>query len=174
MARIVLVLIVCTILMFIAVLRTPPQFVKAALSAHEGFTGGSVEDADEEEKLAAESASKTRGAARKLARRSGTVSSEPKVSTVPESAPEMPASNSSEPAGPYILGVATDETALYSLNSTNGTIVGVLRRGDIVEPQLEIKDAGQTWAFVNVAGRKMSGFVQKDNLERQRLGQTSQ
>jgi hypothetical protein len=43
-----------------------------------------------------------------------------------------------------------------------------------VEPQLEINDAGQTWAFVSVAGQKMSGFLQKDALERQRLRQTIQ
>ena len=177
MARVVLILVVCTILMFIVVLQTPPQFIKAALSGYVTFLDESPEDIEEEEtKPAAKPARKARATGTSPALRSVTVSSEPEVaSNTTQVQPEIPSSTPvPEQAGPYVLCVAADGTALYSLNSTDGAVVGVLRKGEIVEPQLEVNDAGQTWAFVNVAGQKMSGFLQKDSLERQRLSQTIQ
>ncbi len=177
MARIVLILVVCTILMFIVVLQTPPQFIKAALSGYVSFPDESPEDIEEgETKTAAKPARKARTTGTSPARRSVTVSSEPEVaSNTVQVQPEIPSGTSvPEQAGPYVFCVAADGTTLYSLNSTDGAVVGVLRKGEIVEPQLEINDAGQTWAFVNVAGQKMSGFLYKDSLERQRLRQTIQ
>jgi hypothetical protein len=177
MARVVLILVVCTFLMFIVVLQTPPQFVKAVLSGYVTFPDESPDDIEEEEtKPATKPARKASTTATSPARRSVTVSSEPEVaSKTTQVQPEIPSSTPvPEQAGPYVLRVAADGTALYSLNSTDGDVVGVLRKGEIVEPQLEINDSGQTWAFVNVAGQRMSGFLQKDSLERQRAGQTIQ
>jgi hypothetical protein len=176
MARIVLILVVCTILMFIVVLQTPPQFVRAALSGYVTFLDESPKDPEEEEKKpAAERARKARTTVTSPTRRSAPVPSKSEVAVnTSQAQPEAPPSSTPEQAGPYVFCVAADGTALYSLNSTDGAVVGVLRKGDIVEPQLEVNDAGQTWAFVSVAGQKMSGFLQKDSLERQRLRQAIQ
>ena len=164
MARIVLILVVCTAVMFFLVLQTPPKFIQQALDGFASLPGiSSPEEAEEEKEPEAKPAEKTRKPATTLARRTRTESPQPEAPAV------APVSSQPATLAPLVFSVATDETALYSLNSTDGPVVSVLRKGDIVEPQLEIRDAGQTWAYVNVAGRRTSGFLRKDDLERRRL-----
>ena len=171
MARIVLVLVICTAVMFFVVLQTPPKFIQDALDEFASFSNESPEDAKEAEAKDPEAkpAAKTRKAATNGARRATTATPVPEVAST-----TTPVSSPSEPIYPLVFSVVTDGTALYSLNSTEGQVVGVLRKGEIVEPQLEIKDAGQTWAYVSVSGQRVSGFLRKDSLERQRLVQTLQ
>ena len=165
MARIVLVLVIGTAGMFFFVLRTPPQFIRQAWSEFETLSGMHSEGGREEEEPEAKPMAKPRRAAARVSQRESAVSPERGVPSA------TPAIGAPARVYPRVLIVATDGTALYSLNSTDGKVVGVLSKGDVVEPQLEIKDASQTWAYVSVSGQRMSGFLRKDSLEQHRLEQ---
>jgi hypothetical protein len=170
MARIVLVLVVCSVLMFAIVLQTPPQFLKSAVSAYASFVGDPKTHAVKVEKPAVRS-----GKARRTSPRPSPVATPPENVTdaIAQAAPvPTPTRSSQHRVRPYVFCVASNGTELYSLNSANGPVVIVLQRGEIVEPQLEINDAGRTWAFVTVTGQNLSGFLRRDSLERQQFGQT--
>lgn len=174
MARVVLILIACSALMFVVVLQTPPQFVKSALSAYVNFPDDTAAPAEKEKERAARKTRTTTGASN--SRRKPEVSARPEVQRTAQTlqATTRAGDPSQHRVRPYVFSIVSDGTALYSLNSASGSVVSVLQKGEIVEPQLEINDAGQTWAFVNVAGQNISGFLRKDSLERQQLGQTTQ
>jgi len=157
--------------MFAFVLQTPPQFVKDALSAYVSFDNDTATSAGNEEKPSVRQGRKARPA-------------QPRpvpVASQPDNVPEVrvqeisfPTHSAQHTGHLYVFRVASDGTELYSLNSANGTVVGVLQKGDLVEPQLEINAAGQTWAFVNVTEHKISGFLPRNSFERQQLGQIIQ
>jgi hypothetical protein len=174
MARIVLILIVCSVLMFAVVLQTPPEFVKSALAIYGNFQHTTAPAEKEKPDNHREAIARKKLPVKNKAPRSAAIAPTEQVvseSVAPaEKAPVVPQHR------PLInvFSVAADGTALYSLNSTKGSIVRVLHKGDVVEPQLEINDAGQTWAFVHVAGENISGFLRRDSLERHQLHETIQ
>jgi hypothetical protein len=170
MARIVLILVVCSVLMFAVVLQTQPQFVKSALSAYTSFISDTTTPAEKEKKVPARQAAKTKPRSAAPSRETVTPAEKgPDTAALQE---VRPVDSSQHRRRPYVFRVASDGTELYSLNSANGSVVSVLRKGDIVEPQLEVNDAGRTWAFVNVTGQRVSGFLPRDSFERQQLAQT--
>jgi hypothetical protein len=48
----------------------------------------------------------------------------------------------------------------------SGPPISVLTNGEVVEPQYIINTAGQEWTYVNVADKKVSGFVRSEDLAR--------
>jgi hypothetical protein len=75
-----------------------------------------------------------------------------------------------------VFAISTEETNLYATNSADSALITVLRKGVIVEPQMEFVVGGQGWTLVKLSDRKLSGFVNSDVLQREqpvvlRLGQ---
>jgi hypothetical protein len=64
----------------------------------------------------------------------------------------------------HVLTTSTDSVALYSNNSTQGAVVGVLRRGTVVVPTLQVTDGTVNWILVRVPDLNLSGFIQIENL----------
>ena len=96
----------------------------------------------------------------------------PSVSQTPSSAVQLRAR---EPRLP-VFAVSTEETNLYATNSIDSPLITVLRKGVIVEPQMEFVVGGQGWTLVKTSDRRLTGFVNSDVLQREqpvvlRLGQ---
>jgi hypothetical protein len=68
---------------------------------------------------------------------------------------------------PSEFKVAMEGAELYSSNSPSGNIVRRLNRGDIVELQFKVNNAGPEWMYVNVANPKGSGFVRSEVVSKQ-------
>ena len=62
------------------------------------------------------------------------------------------------------LTISVDSVALYSINSTRGSILGLLRKGTVVVPSLQVMDGDVNWVLVRVPELNVSGFIQTENL----------
>jgi hypothetical protein len=86
-----------------------------------------------------------------------------RIAPAPQAAIPQPAPN---PFGPSDFKVATESAELYSSNSPNGNVVRKLKKGDLVELQFKVNNAGPEWMFVNVANPRGSGFVRSDMVSK--------
>ena len=64
--------------------------------------------------------------------------------------------------GPSDFQVASESAELYLSNSSNGGVVRTLSKGEVVELQFKVNNAGPEWMFVNVANPKGSGFLRSE------------
>ena len=158
MGRVILIMLACSVLMFAFAFQTQPQFIKELLSYHAESKGPSGFPATVQ-------LSKPEKAAVRVAEKSST--RDAKVPVVPETPPVVapPADASPRKSSP-VVKVASESATLYAQNSSKAQVVGVLQKGEIVQPQLEMTEGGERWAFVEVASQNLSGFVQTQNLER--------
>src|SRR6516225_3228221 len=62
------------------------------------------------------------------------------------------------------LTISVDSVALYSINSTRGSILGLLRKGTVVVPSLRVMDGDVNWVLVRVPELNVSGFIQTEKL----------
>ena len=157
MGRAILILIACSLVMSAYVFQTQPQLVKAMLSYLDDGSGNhnggtAAVQLSQPEKVPVRSAGKFRN---------------PTPPAVSDTPPVVePPADANKDSGPRVFKIASDSATLYALNSSTGPVVGVLHKGEIVEPKLEINEGGERWAFVEVAAQNISGFVQTANLER--------
>jgi hypothetical protein len=59
-----------------------------------------------------------------------------------------------------------DDAALYPSNSVRARAVGVLKRGEPVESDIEVLDTGGRWSLVQGSKQNRQGFVRSENLKR--------
>jgi hypothetical protein len=71
------------------------------------------------------------------------------------------------PLKPSEFKVAIENAELLSSNSPTGSVVRRLNRGDIVELQFKMNNAGPEWMFVTVANPRGSGFVRSELVSKQ-------
>ena len=65
--------------------------------------------------------------------------------------------------------VKADSAAVYSSNSPRSPVVGLLKKGDTVETNLEVIDSSGTWSLVRTGESQRSGFVKSENLDRAKM-----
>jgi hypothetical protein len=65
-----------------------------------------------------------------------------------------------------VFSISAERADLYITNSATDTPISVLTNGEVVEPQYIINTAGQEWTYVNVADKKISGFIRSEDLAR--------
>jgi hypothetical protein len=97
------------------------------------------------------------------------MSSTPASTTVePDRAQSQPAVNirrtDRDLLSRQVLTIPRDAVALYAINSKADTILRVLSKGTVVEPNMQVIDARDSWTFVRVPELRISGFVETSNL----------
>ena len=181
MKFIVLLLIIASVVMFGVVLNMPLGTIPSLFLQREA----AVESHPKENPRKAKSARQDKARKTTLAtsvrqrRETADVSSTPSSTTVePDRA--QPAVNI-RPAGRNLLSrealaIPRDSVALYAINSKVDPILRVLSKGTVVEPNMQLIDAHDSWTFVRVPSLRLSGFVQTSNLvaELPSSGETSQ
>jgi hypothetical protein len=65
-----------------------------------------------------------------------------------------------------LMTVKADSTPVYSANTKRSKVLRRLRRGDKVQPDLEVIDSEGRWRLVKVPGRGKPGFVRDEQIER--------
>ena len=63
-----------------------------------------------------------------------------------------------------VFSVSSEKAPLYVTNRSSASVVDVLTNGEVVEPQYVLDSGGQEWTFVNVADKKISGFLRSEDL----------
>jgi len=86
-----------------------------------------------------------------------------RLTAVPAAEVRQPVQN---PFGPSDFKISTETADLYSSNSPNGNVVRKLGKGELVELQFKVNNAGPEWMFVNVANPRGSGFVRSDTVSK--------
>lgn len=64
------------------------------------------------------------------------------------------------------MTVKNDSTPVYSVNSRRGRVVRRLKKGERVEPDIEVIDSEGRWVVVKGRERERSGFVRDDQIAR--------
>jgi hypothetical protein len=62
--------------------------------------------------------------------------------------------------------VKNDSTPVYSLNSKRSSVLRRLRKGEKLDPDVEIIDSEGRWSIVKGRERERSGFVRDEQIER--------
>lgn len=166
MRRVVLLLIVASIVMFAVVLKTPLRTLRSAVFPEPDSTSEMQKPQKRESSAKGTRPPKTAPGSSALHR--------------PEMAGENLTSRAGIPAGDEakspaarisrnlvstpIVTIAVESVALYSVNSTQGSILSVLGRGTVVVPSLQVMDGDVNWVLVRVPELNMSGFIQTDQL----------
>jgi hypothetical protein len=89
----------------------------------------------------------------------------------PEStpAPAEPAEPKVEPSpvekvNPAVVSIESEQP-LSLRNSPRGPVIGQVQKGERVERQFEVYEAGEKWVFVSVATQNLAGFLESESLE---------
>ena len=167
MTRFLLILVLGVTLVMAFVVKTPPKSFRDFLAEIDDL-GRTEATKDSDEATRGESKPDQKKApARSSSRnvkRSAPVSNRPSPSAdVGDAATPAPVQAYSPP----VYRLTPQQTTVYATNSSGGVAVGVLTKGQIVEPQYQLEGVGQTWTFVNVPGQRISGFVPSTSVERQ-------
>ena len=166
MRRIVLLLIVASVVMFAVVLKTPLRTLRSAVFPEDD--SASETQASNKGELSAKGTKpprtrSTSSAHDRLERTAGNLTSPAGTATQEEA--KAPATHIfrnlvSSPT----LTISADSVALYSINSTRGSILGLLRKGTVVVPSLRVMDGDVNWVLVRVPELNVSGFIQTEKL----------
>jgi hypothetical protein len=163
MARVVFFLVVGSVLTFVAILKSPMKTIIMSELQSEVQTASSEPAKELPSRKVSKPPQKT-DAVRKTAENVPSVLQRTEIVFVP-SAP-APASNNTQ--NDSLTRVLSDSAAIYSFNSSTSTVVTHLKKGDVVNPNLEVIDAGGRWTLVTVADQHTFGFVRSEYLGRQR------
>ena len=95
-----------------------------------------------------------------------------KVSKAPAEStfePAVPAEPKVEPSpvekvNPAVVSIESEQP-LSLRNSPRGTVIGQVQKGEKVERQFEVYEAGEKWVFVKVAAQNLAGFLESESLE---------
>ncbi len=160
MVKYFLVLTLCSVAMFLVVLRVRPGLVNIDFSPWK----------EPERAEPPKPSEKKNGVERSPANRPRRAEAGSYPST------DKPESNSPKvevppsPATPRVVQttVANDSVAVYATNSVNSRILKMLKKGDQVETNLGVVDSQGTWSLIRVPDQRISGYVLSENLERKR------
>jgi hypothetical protein len=160
---IVLFLIVCSILMFLLVLQTPPQVLRNSYIYQKVF-----KSAEPEAEVAAEPPAERQKPGKRKVLGVTTRSVEIMAPTTPPPAGAQPvpaAPPANEPAKQPTGNLAvSSEAPVYSSNSPSSTVLQVLNKGQIVEVDFEVITASGKWTLVTIPRQNVSGFVKSDGI----------
>jgi hypothetical protein len=167
MARNIIVVMICGVVVFALVWKVAPDFLATALAIP-----GSTETIVEETAKAEEPVKPNTNP-------KGSKSRAPKghvvvaAVTLPGIAPAeqqeaIEPATISQPAYPTYARrrphVSTDSATLYSSNAPTGRVVRVLKKDEILELHFKVNNGGQEWMYVNVPNQQVSGFLSSDTL----------
>ena len=167
MARNIVIVLICSVVVFGVVWKVAPDILTTALP----LVGVHVEDATAEAVVPEEPVKPT------VTRKSKTrVHKTEAIAPVAAEAPETirqrdnstvevtpePAPVSVDPSKPR---VAAESAALYSSNGPTGRVVKMLKRNDVFELYFTVDNGGQEWMFVNVPDQRVSGFLSTDSVQ---------
>jgi hypothetical protein len=62
--------------------------------------------------------------------------------------------------------VTADTLPIFATNSSKSRVVMVLNKGDLVQTDLIVIDSLGHWSFVTVPGRRISGYVRSEDIDR--------
>jgi len=174
MVRIVTILVVASIVAVALISTTAPNLLRDVIAfVNEIDVPGST---GAEESEPADNPSEANKAAAKAAppKSASRRTTSPAGGTVPEqvvrqdaAAPgseSIPSTPYTEPTAP-VYRIGPEQVSLYTTNSARGAVVGVLQKGQVVDPQFRLDGAGQRWIFVNIDDGRVSGFVRADSIE---------
>ena len=69
-----------------------------------------------------------------------------------------------EKVNPAVVSIESEQP-LSLRNSPRGPVIGQVQKGERVERQFEVYEAGEKWVFVNVATQNLAGFLESESLE---------
>jgi hypothetical protein len=173
---IVLVLIVVSIVMFMVVLKTPLRTIRSVVFPDETASESqSTEPPDNAKAAKRDKVRKTNSTtSNNSGSKAGGSSSAPSVKKAEVDQPRTISAGGRASDRSLLLGqpltISNDSVALYSINSTLGSVRTVLNKGTVVEPNLQVIDGDYSWTLVRVPELNMSGFVHTENLLNQRSG----
>lgn len=173
MGRVVLFLIVVSAVVFAVVLKTPLRTIQSAIFPEDYSASASQTQTP----IKSEAAAKATKSAKTKSKSSTSVNRlevEPNegnltspvgtpVAIAEVKAPSARVSKKLLP--PPTLTTSADSVALYSINSTTrGRVLGMLKRGTVVIPSLQVMDGDVNWVLVRVPELNLSGFIQTEKL----------
>jgi flagellar basal body-associated protein FliL len=167
--RIVAILILVTIVMFVVVLKAPFRTLTSSVFLQDG---AAPSERQVKEKSQGKSANRPRRTT------STTSSSYQPNAGESNSASEPRPPETNQPPTPtkkirslarnlvpdHALETLSDSVALYAINSKQGAVLGVLKKGTVVEPNLQIIDGQDNWSLVRVPELNVVGFVRTEAL----------
>jgi len=159
MTRLLLVL-VCALFAFVIVTNVAPDLIPEFLKPYQSHPAAA--DSSSASDVAKPKARVPRKAA--VAREKASTGPEETAVVAATEAPPvvLPPTRSPRP----VYSVSAERADLYVTNSTTAAPISVLTNGEVVEPQYIINTAGQEWTYVNVADKRISGFVRSEDLAR--------
>jgi hypothetical protein len=169
MARNIIIVMICGVLVFALVWKVAPEFLATALQIDR--SNGTIEEAASAEEPAkqqpAGKAAKAKTAKGKVA--VGAAKPLPEVAAAGEQgAIETPVSQPTYATyGTYAHRrphVVTDQATLYSSNAPTGRVVRVLQKDEVLELHFKVDNGGQEWMYVNVPNQQVSGFLSGDSM----------
>lgn len=152
-----LVLALCSIAAFVAVLRMRPEIFSGTYSSARTTT--SMPPPIIPEKKNTNAAARTRSV-----RAEKDVEPRP-VSLLPEVKP-----NTTPSANPlarrFVRATVTSDTLpVYATNSPKSRVLKVLNRGDLVQTDLAVIDSVGHWSLITVPGQRISGYVRTEDID---------
>ena len=154
-----IVLTLCSIAVFIAVLRVRPQIATINSSYNK------QEDALKSSKTVTE---RPAGRLANTTQKSNGVSS-PSPSPTPD---DTNSNTHSDENYTSLLRpgfgqgtVASDTAAVYATNSLSSRVLKILNKGDQVETDLAVMDSEGSWSLIRVLDQRISGYVRSENLK---------
>jgi hypothetical protein len=163
--RIVLLLIVASIVMFAVVLKTPLRTLRSVVFPEADSTSEIQTPQKRESSAKGTRPPKTTPRSSALDRAETAEGNSTSRAGSPAGAEaKSPVARIRNLVSTPIVTISVESVALYSVNSTRGAILSVLRRGTVVVPSLQVMDGDVNWVLVRVPELNVSGFIQADKL----------
>jgi|SRR5678816_2785266 hypothetical protein len=173
MARNIVILLVCGVLVFALVWKMAPGVLATALP----FPVGRTAVAQEEETQPTVAEPEQRGAHKALktvkTAKTGGVSSNSVARNFEQAAPaNHAASMDTAMAQPTTYQayahrrphVTSESATLYSSNTATGRVLRILKKDDPLELHFKVINGGQEWNYVNVPDQHISGFLPGESM----------
>jgi len=168
MARNIVIVLICSVVVFGLVWKVAPDILATALPIVGSVSAeDTVAEATEPEEPVKKAVSpKTRTREPKAHVASAVVGEAHETTpqavndTVGAASPEL-APVYVDPTKPRVLA---ESAALYSSNGPSGRVLRVLKRNDVLELHFTVDNGGQEWMFVNVPDQRVSGFLSTDSV----------
>ena len=163
MARVVFFLVIGSVLTFVVILKSPMKSIIMSELQSEIQTPNSEPAKELPSKKVSKPPQKT-GVVRKAAEHVPSVLQHTDIVYVPS----VPAPAPNNTQNDTLTRVMSDSAPIHSFNSSTSTVLSHLKKGDVVNPDLEVIDAGGRWTLVTVVDQHTFGFVRSEHLGRQR------
>jgi hypothetical protein len=167
--RIVLILIIVAVVMFAVVLKTPLRTIRSVVFPQAEETASQPKykkDKPDKQKVKRDRAPAVKAAGNPRE----TDSLSPSARKTRKAEPAQPSRSGRSTDRLFdslnALGIARNSVGLYAINSVNGSVLAVLRKGMLVEPSLQVTDSSGQWTYVRVPEINAFGFVQTQDVVR--------